>query len=526
MASNELFSSQLKNQQNNVATKSVEATLITIERVQKLDLLIHLIANLRQSLVICGPKGIGKATLLSELSQRKGDVWPLLTIKATSNLSFESIQQQIISFVMQSGKAVSNQDFSLILSTLDKQNQKIVILFESSGQLVPGLIATLIQFASTMQSIRLVFSLTHDELHLKTSSDQAIDSCHFIEMPPLSEAQCGLFLQHLSRQPNAIVSFDAINERMIAKLYQKTHGIPGQIMAELPSLSNYTAGSRYKWGYIVVISIIVTAIVVFFIEDEKNNREQNESLVLPNPEIVEISSPVVMAKDIVEDVVLPPKEQNMIKREHQPATIPSLPVDKLVEIDKEAMDKNIFNKPLVQKRRVNDEIKVLTVKKEIISIKKPIESKKNEAIKTVKSADVLVKAIVKNEEITPPPLAIVPVKNKQVLIPKQVKKKAIVADAIKDDTQWVLAQSGKNYTIQLIALSKRESVFEFVKKNASLKNGLRYFRKNKHDKTVFVLIYGLFKNAEAASKKMESLPEKYRKSWVRRFEILQKSISN
>ena len=42
------------------STRAEESSLITLERSQKLDLLIHLITNLRQSLVICGPNGIGK----------------------------------------------------------------------------------------------------------------------------------------------------------------------------------------------------------------------------------------------------------------------------------------------------------------------------------------------------------------------------------------------------------------------------------------------------------------------------------
>ncbi len=248
MGEHEAFSFQLRHSDSPATTKSAELALITLERAQKLDLLIHLLANLRQSLVICGPQGIGKTTLLTALKQRKQDVWLILTIKATSGLSFESIQGQIRHFVRQGVEISENQAFSTILSDLERQNQKLVILVERAGQLVPGLISALVQDARISPSIRLVFSLTHDELQIKTQSDQAIDDCHFIEMPALTQNQCEVFLQQLSRQPKAIVAFNAINERMIARLYQKTQGNPGKLMTELAALSNNTTEHGFKWG--------------------------------------------------------------------------------------------------------------------------------------------------------------------------------------------------------------------------------------------------------------------------------------
>ena len=53
-----------------------ETALITLERFQKLDLLIHLITNLKSSLVLCGPKGIGKTRLLTELKISKKKMTP------------------------------------------------------------------------------------------------------------------------------------------------------------------------------------------------------------------------------------------------------------------------------------------------------------------------------------------------------------------------------------------------------------------------------------------------------------------
>ncbi len=42
-------------------------SLITQEITQKLDLVLHLLTNSKKELIICGPEGIGKSTLLTLL---------------------------------------------------------------------------------------------------------------------------------------------------------------------------------------------------------------------------------------------------------------------------------------------------------------------------------------------------------------------------------------------------------------------------------------------------------------------------
>ena len=70
-------------------------SLITQERTRKLELLIHLIANSRQSLIVCGPEGIGKSTMLKVLQERERDSWLYCLVQCNADLSFEKIEEQI-----------------------------------------------------------------------------------------------------------------------------------------------------------------------------------------------------------------------------------------------------------------------------------------------------------------------------------------------------------------------------------------------------------------------------------------------
>jgi len=75
-----------------------------------------------------------------------------------------------------------------------------------------------------------------------------------------------------------------------------------------------------------------------------------------------------------------------------------------------------------------------------------------------------------------------------------------------DDSEWVLEQAEKQYTIQLMVLSRRQSVLDFVNHNKSLQDELRYFKINRLGKRLFVLVYGSYELFETAAEEMKSLP--------------------
>ncbi len=559
MQGNESFASHVNNSQMEPG-KSAESALITLERSQKLDLLIHLISNLKQSLVICGPQGIGKTVLLNEFKTRKQELWPICEINATAQLSFEHFEEQLLSFLNQVSGEYQSQELLSILSGLDKQNQKLVVILDNAGQLVPGLINTIIQYASATSCLRIVFSLTHDELHIKNSSDRAVDDCHFIDIPPLTKKQCGVFLQNLSAKPGAVVSFDAINDRLVEKLYQETHGIPGRIVSELPKLSNYQAVAGYKWGGIALVSAIVATGIAFVLHDGNDSvsesvRNETQSVILKKAEVVEISKPVVQqqkmeAVETESSITTPEKntEQASVIVKHNEEFENVLPVNPVgnKDIIKESPqlrfnDNRINNDvPLqITTLAADNSDKDAKLKKSKSSAQLNPELKERDEIQHLNERKLKVDnsngitGIKKDVNADPQQtkaLSVVELENKKPAVKvvkfKNDKKIAVkaVSNTKNNHNQWVISQSGKDFTIQLMVLSKRDSVLDFFKKHQSLRNKLKYIELRKNNQVKYTILYGSFKNAKAALNNMKSLPVKYRKSWVRRFRELQKEI--
>lgn len=480
--------------------KSSVQALITIERAQKLDLLIHLINNLTQSLVVCGPVGIGKSKLLQTLAENNHNDWPLCILSATSEeLSFEKIQIQLLRFLSQSGTNYATYDLSAILAEYDQDNKKVVLIIDDAGVLVPGLITMLIEYANANHCLRLVLVMTHDDLHIKNSSDAIIDECHFIELPPLNKKQCMTFLQNLSAQPDAPISFNAVTDILVDNLYSVTHGIPGKIVNELPRLSEYRTTLRVKSNTmmqaVIVLLIVVAAFYLYEPEPETNSSMPGPLL---NKKVAEVqilepvvggdfpkSEFIVKEKPVYSEIVDAPTIVPSVENER-----PSAPADK--SVDQKASNS-----------LETEEVLNIAIAEEI-PIKDEVADKSTETVKVAKDG--------KTDD-----------KKAQV----EQKKESLDANLLSakpqvDDVKWIKSQHSQYYTMQLMVLSQQQAAIDFLKKNSRLGSNLRSLKlPAKNGRQKFVLLYGAFSSSSDAEKAKKNLPPQLRNAWIRKIKDLQ-----
>lgn len=232
-------------------------SLITQERTRQLELLIHLIANSKQAIVVCGPEGVGKTTMLKVLQERNLDSWLYCLVQCNSDLSFEKIQELTSQVIEQDQPNPQTRTLSSSFKQIERQHKKILLMFDNAGYLVPGLINTIIKYATKNPVLRVIFVLSYVDLEAKNLSDNALDDCHIIEVPPLSEKQCGEFLQYLTAKPHSQLNFNEISDDRIASVYSETQGIPGRIIAELPVLDDSTETNNSLWILIAAVACLV-----------------------------------------------------------------------------------------------------------------------------------------------------------------------------------------------------------------------------------------------------------------------------
>lgn len=499
MVENDTLTYHVRRSSQNQA-KTVDQSLITQERNRKLDLLLHLLANLAQSLVVCGPEGIGKTTLLKVLQERKVNSWHYCLVQGHTDLSFEKIQEHI-SGVMNREKPKQGG-----IGQEESRNKKIILMIDDAGSLVPGLITALIQYAEANPLLRVVFVLTHDDLYVKNTTDSAIEDCHFVEIPPLSEKQCGDFLHHLAAKPAASIAFNSINDSLIEKIYRESHGIPGKIIAELPELAD-PKKSRNPTT-ILVSAVVVLVMITLGVQwySASNNPDMKKPAAVKadhqSSGIAPAQPPLKLTPAIKSELLLlseqfgqeknnpklfPGPQQESKTDLEQAKTVDD--ADKIPDHAKLAMADNGGSNP--ENKQHPDSVKEL-----VSENKKPIElpaaSAKTETVQQQQVTET------ENDDV----------------FAEEAGEGAVMG---KDGVSWIMTQPPENFTLQIMALTKEQGIRDFFKKHHNLGPALTYIKKvSPNGKEKFLLLYGSFADSESANRARESLPPEFRSSFVRK----------
>jgi len=462
-------------------------------------------------------------------------------------------------------------DLSALRAFCDKQ--KVALIIDDAGELVPGLIGELADFAESLQGLRAVFALTHDEFHIKGATDRALEECHVIELPPLNRRQTLEYLQNLSAQPGASLSFNAISDELVDDLFRETHGIPGKLLAELPKLNQYQSRQQRRWGLWLGVAVVTAATgfaAKFLLPDDLStlplsNRlvstpqtgaaevkaaaenvngkapieaapaqesAPDAAVVLPQvpasqevqppaaasvplaPELVPAAAPlpVVAAPVLPSPVVEPPVKANEMASPATPMTVEK-PLETVAAASPAAMAKPPINPvtPVPEPAVANNPSAQAVTPAPSVPAVNPMQPPVPEPKSAVAPA---VEAAAKTQQPgkTAPAMDKKPTENKTA--------KAVEASASEND--WIMAQPAKNYTLQVMTLSTKDAALRFMKKYADYGEALKYYTLGKNGQEKFVVIYGSFESAAEARQYKEVMPGEFKQAMEKSFKAVQK----
>lgn len=573
-------------------SRLAERALITVDRSQKLDLLIHLLTNLQQSLVVCGPEGIGKTTLLKTFESGHKDIWPICFVQGSSALSFESVVSHLSRFLNLSNSSVS---FDLTALRAFCSKQKVVLIIDDAGELVSGLLGELMDFADSLSGLRLVFAMNNDALQAKTTAESAINDCHFIEVPPLNQRQCLEYLQNLSAQPGSQISFAAVTDALVEAMYRKTLGVPGKILAEFPKLKSSQGSQSLKWGLWLGVAGIVAAsglavrafLPADLLEPAAVDRVAEPAVqtvnqipvTTPPAEPVEQTLPVASNVAPVTDA-LPEPELSQPAATTQPETIqiPKAPEEAAIEVipaTPVAAKSQVQTKQDHQSEPTDQAASSITA--QAIKGLNPPSPKPAEKITLPRPAGInqplvlppQAPLVAKVEPVTPPAAVLAPVvapiakpaietqaaasNEPAVQMPATVVAdtpaennsadlKAVEAKIVEkptpakplnvkpdhaattdsSDHEWIMAQPGDNYTVQVMVLSSKDSVTRFMRKYAEFRSDLKSYPIGKEGQEKYAIIYGSFATPVEALNQKSDMPPEFTNGLVKRMKQVQR----
>ncbi|MCK5897303.1 MAG: SPOR domain-containing protein, partial [Cocleimonas sp.] len=398
--------------------------------------------------------------------------------------------------------------------------------------------------------------------------------CHFIEIPALTEQQCGEFLKNLSSKPGALVSTENLNSEMIGKLYRETHGIPGKIANTQKIQSTVSLPDNWQWISVAAAILIATAISFFLWNGEPDNREKLQQQIEQNsskqqaeeiephlPVIKDIETKLPIESDIVGVDIDPPFGE---KSEHKAEAISEVTDVVKNKIKNIVDDRNKSEQKIISRSGNNDSkknsINVPGKEARLAQENQAAEKALNIDSKTESQADTTsLKPSSDNKQIKTNPTTTAAIeknvapdtslenpkpavkqeqiettektpakggKQKQIKEQKSVNKSQAESKRLRG-TKWVLDQKANNYSLQLMAIAKqrKSALLKIINKHGQLQDNLHYFDTVKNGEEKYILLYGSFSTPAEAKKAISKLPKEFGKPWLRSFKVLHKQIS-
>ena len=459
--------------------------LITKERSQKLELLRHLIDNLARTLVICGPEGVGKTLLLKKFLDSAKESWIICWLNGESQLRFEMIQSILTEAITKNLPTLSFHSLDHAFNKLSDKDTKIVVVIDNAGNLEPGLIEEIIAYAEGRPVLRVILSLTHNELYLKNNTDPGIDNCYHIDLPTLSEKECREFLEYLSTLPKPRVHFSGISEEMVASMYRETHGIPGSILAQLPNPDDYVKKDYSK----IILGAAVVSLIIFALGTQwwSGNQPTTEK-------ITEIAT-----KDNEK------KTSNAIVSTHDAKAVDQKPENsvssRIMQPDTGGTSSALIANANEQVLAEADETRE-PVNNPGIPTSTPIpEAAQVDLTKATDTGDIVEDG-------------------------SYVQKPIDAANFQGETGKWLLNQPVEHYTLQLMALYDEQKILEVLQRNQEKVQGLRYIKtKTRLGRDRFILLFGSFETTEQAYQDKQKLPKELQNTWLRKISAVQEEVN-
>lgn len=503
-------------------TASVSSNpLISRERSQKLELLNHLIANLAHAIVVCGPEGVGKTFLLKAFQKTTKEPWLFCWINSDNQLGFENIQEILAEKIAYEMPEYKETQLSKTFERVAARDIKIVLVLDDAGKLAPGLIEKIISYAERKPVLRVIITLTHSEIYLKNSTDPAIDDCYQIDIPPFSEKQCGDFLEYLSTLQNPRIQFSAINESMVAALYRETHGIPGNILAHLPSpdsekKKDYTKTILFS----AVAALIVIALGVQWWSSRpkkvvpETTAVASKPIAKPNIQLPAVA-PAATAQATQPQVFtpLPPVAQT-------PPVVAPPPAQNLAQPINNTQATVIRNDVISNSHTqagIEEGLKQQTIQTP------PVPNPAPAAVANPSQQQVDTTGQVTNPTAAPADKTTTP----STLTPVATQVAPITVIPTDEGGRWLVGQPAENITLQLMALSNEQAILEVMQRHQALGQNLKYMKtKTRSGRDRFILLYGSFSTPELAHSEGKVLPREFQKPWMRKISVVQSELAS
>ena len=470
-------------------------------RKQRLGTLQHLTQFGNELMIVTGPKGSGKTTMLHQFIAISPKLWKYARIEAKDGLDERKILQQIFRQMGMDFRGATHNDLLEQMKTefelLQRKGIYCVMLINDADQLPITALDKVMEMASLISTVnkpllRIILFGT-DEI-TKKLSDPLLEKNSSLpqrtmDLPPFTEDQTTQYVMGRLTMAHYL-STDLFTPAVLHKIYAESYGWPARIN-ELASdiLSNSLPKNKqepshgfdtktFSTSRLAGLAVTVCLVVSFFIFqddvikfiDKYSNSGSNDSAIASSTKSKATPTPPNGAAK-------PP-----VKTTHAPGLpAKTRPATSLVE----------------KLKQRNPEYPPKTSTTKTVNPTPP-QPKKNAISK----------------------------KTKQIQKIDNTPKYTVSISSIPRKEKWIFEQDARHYTLQIVAGENLKTIEEFIAEH-KLKNDIAFYRSVRKGKPWYGLIYGIYTHKQAAISAINQLSKKLQrlKPWVRSINSVQSDIN-
>lgn len=452
---------------------------------QCLELLVHL-CNYSDSIVlVTGPAGIGKTTMLRALREQEAEQFVFCDLQGSPGLTSEQLAERI------------ELDLDLV-------NEKdLLLLIDDAQYLGLDVIAMLFQLKQrTAAEGRLHIALfATDEFEQKVArsvlKEEFAEQVHTVEIEPLTLLETESFLRHhwgLKYRENDI-PFD---KAKCKKIHALSGGIPGKILEVIEKMDSkadkepgHQSLSPFTVGVTVSFGVLFCILAILWPSADKDIIAKNETTVTEQPlQLAKDEAP----QEIIHEAAEIPSE---IKMAEVTTTVDPLPEAEIIVAQANtASAATVAEAPTVMPVTESFDEKIANLEKKVNELQKQVATEQK-ALRATESKlqQLLAKHQPENTKKTSAKKAS-PATAKTLSISRQEKE--------------ILALPGRNYTLQLLSMTDETKVKNFIRDH-NLLHKANYYKTNVKGKNWFVLVYGNYSSKYDAQLALAKLPNALKK---------------
>lgn len=468
-----------------------EGVFFVAERQQRLDLILHLIANTQQAILLRGPEQSGKSYFIKMFEAQAHSRWSICPMSVSDLMATDEPLQLI-------ADTLDHQDGSQkhVLSRLeawDKAGKKIIICVEDAHTLKQPQFDFLFQLADNYSCVQLL--LTSSE-NLGEALEQR---CQLIDIEPLTQKQTTDYARHRLNNGGLTKSLDLAGMDELV-LFIETGGLPGLINNALEQMQPAPTAKPTKKPSMSILAdkrLIVFAVLAaigVLVIDLWNQEPTIVVRDVVSPHVhVQQEKPLTRIKKtigLIETKVLDEPKATVVKKVESKVLSAVLPQTKLVKLSQPIKKEIKLTKPII-KTVLSDTTKIVPA---LVADKPTLVLKEKETSKVVKT------------------------KQQPVATLKE-------PSYLQRNHTWIAQRKAEHYSVQLLGVSTEQSAREYVLAHKDLKD-LLFFQNKRNSGAWFSVIYGDYVDLAAAQKASQGLPTSLGRvePWLRRFDAIRAEV--